>query len=1279
MKKSSYRYLVFLAITILFAISLHATTYYVSTSGSNANSGISPQFPLKTVDAAVDIIKSGDTIVISPGNYQTSVFVSELNEITISGDESGKLTNASAGRVVLKPTKVSDSAIKFYRVKDATISGITFEGPGEGIALERSPNINVTRCTFNNLARGIALNSSANVTLSSSVITQCVLGVFSKNSANFTFIHNTLANATSSGIILLTSPNAVIAESIFISNNTNYVTDDVTADTSTSDNNVLSGITGPFGAVPTVANPYEWSAASNQDFGSTYVVPSFVNPKAFDLRVSPEISWPGGQPGVNLCHCGKKLLDRDGNEFVAGIGAYNYASPTVQNGWKAYEVKFEGSIGKRMSAGVYKADGTLIRLLVQDIPVVNTLYWDGRDDLGRKVEAGEYEIRAISSSIRMLDDGAVGDNGSPKGMFNCDNADVLIPVSDGTIIMLASYDEAGFTLRRLAKNGQPIFASAFTDGDFFGGQEYKNMIIAGRGQDNNGEIVLISLPGERGYLSNGELSYPIFNQEEVGAGKGVAVINDVIYVSISNLDVIRKIDLYNGNHLGDIEVPSVGTVSADKQGNLWAISGTDVVKIVDGNIATRFATQLQYPYGLSVKEGRIAVGDRANSKLNILNSANGQVIAALGKERTEYFTSVSLDLYRDIRGIAYLDDGRLAITEQSRFRIFDPENLAAPAVEMVSNFMESAVTHPTDKSYVYCGLGIYKVNEKNNEWRWIVEAPVFFSVMPNQEDYAWHKKHIGSPGQSVVISGKPYLAYYNHNGSGTLQLWDVTDPVNPKLSFMREGMIGGWAYDTIDFNSDGDILYASGYKFPQEITLIPFTGLDNNGNPTYGERTNLVATDEDQLRSLKSISAVTSDKKVGDLYYLAVTDQFNQMVPAWGADGTGVGKTDVNVKTKWFSRSSGGNYMSISNINIGGNAYVMAGKSFGGQVDLFNEDGLRITTGNWSYPSNYTIGFVDLRFGVHAYERADGKPGAYIEDDGVGRFARYRVDNIETLAKVKIPISWDGNGVEQDGTLPLVERGTGLVPDKKMDIKRVEELPIAGGDWSKWEEAGVSTQILGLPCNVGFKRTMADNLMQSFDEGVVIAAIAADKENFYVYFLAVDQTPQFFITDPGSMWRTDSIELWVEEEQFGLGILADGSPSIFKYRYHNLEGVEWAAGYGLPNENVWGTALTDVGTHPLGKRLETIIGTSLSGKSGFVVCGKIPFKEVFLVGGLPDVEGRQGKALLPTTGEAGEIVRISTSLNNVSMLGRTQDYMIDWPAGKMFSDPTRSFPFVFTD
>ena len=44
-----------------------------------------------------------------------------------------------------------------------------------------------------------------------------------------------------------------------------------------------------------------------------------------------------------------------------------------------------------------------------------SLWWDGLDDLGQLMPAGRYQVRAITHDVRVVDNGAVGDNGNPLG------------------------------------------------------------------------------------------------------------------------------------------------------------------------------------------------------------------------------------------------------------------------------------------------------------------------------------------------------------------------------------------------------------------------------------------------------------------------------------------------------------------------------------------------------------------------------------------------------------------------------------------------------------------------------------------------------------------------------------------------------------------------------------------------------------------------------------------------------------------------------------------------
>jgi hypothetical protein len=416
---------------------------------------------------------------------------------------------------------------------------------------------------------------------------------------------------------------------------------------------------------------------------------------------------------------------------------------------------------------------------------------------------------------------------------------------------------------------------------------------------------------------------------------------------------------------------------------------------------------------------------------------------------------------------------------------------------------------------------------------------------------------------------------------------------------------------------------------------------------------------------------ITIDPAADDIYYMAVTAQHNKMVPAWGASGSGVGKSKADGTPQWFSLSSGGNYTSIDCVRTGENVWVMAAKDFGGQIDLFDADGLRLTTGNVGWASNWQMGFVDMRYAVQCFVGADGKPRAYVEDDCIGRFMRVRLDGAETLKKSVATFQWDGVSAPA-GPPPVADRiGADRPIAQPLAIPKVADLKV-DGDWGAWEKAGVTPQIISLPA-VSWGRSWPDDLFQTFRSCTSIGALAHDGKNLYAYFVVTDDT-MHFDTGAGQMWMNDGVELWVEEEQIGIGFVKDGRPAVFKYRYHNREGKEWAAGYALAAENVWGRKYDDLSAHPLARQLGVAVGASLEGKPGYALMAKVPFDEIKLVGG---IAGRGGKDILPTTGKAGEIIRVGVAFDGVSAWGREQDYKVYWPSGLMFSDPTRNVPFAF--
>jgi hypothetical protein len=1251
------------------------------------------------------MVNNGDNIIIGPGTYKESILIAErfgMKDIplTIIGDESGKRTGDPAGLVVIESAIPGTAALRIHRSQDLMISGITFRGVGEGISLEKVRRGIIERCTFDQLTKGVTISECEDVRLESSVITRCIMGVLVKNATRTRLAHITLSSCNAAGIMISSSAVGEIRNSLILDNATGMVADVASAPSWSSDYNTINGTVGSWGLVGLCRIPYEWFAASGQERHSNYVMPAFIDPAKYDLHIEPTVSWGGGLAGM---YVGTSLEppvknDRDGKPFTirnnnVGTGAYNYPDPKPGVGWKKLNTTLPAT-GVRQSAAIYAKDGTLLRTLLADTSGIRELWWDGLDDTGTPVPAGYFEVRAITHDIQILDDGSLGDNGNPMGTFNCDNAERVVTYKDGSFVISTAYDEAGVPLRFYSASGQPVSGSALTDKELWA-IAYEGTgknIIAGFKR----ELQRIAAPGERLKMPNGMLSYPITTNDELLAktadGKrdipfgGIVVIGERILVTVplAGGSVVRSFEMMTGKKIADWAVQEAGDIDADSDGNVWVLCGEEVVCLnPQGQITKRYAAG-QPGSKIAVGAGQIAVISNQKGKIVFINLADGKIQRTLGKERAmDKWLPVSGDLYKNLRDGAFMDDGQFIICEAGRVRVFQPET-GKETLTILSNFMDAAVPHPKNPEIIYChGASIFRLDHAANAWSYIKEPPG--TVAENLS--------LGQCITSGTVDGRQYLivtgndAYKitdeekkaNSYNPRRYVFIDITDPLNPRYAGALKTFYG-FVYTDLRFDKDGNLCYPENSKM--RIVVLPYLGRDENGYLRYPE-INLFGKTANprQLRGIaeKDVTprgmfhkgGLTIDLRNNDSYLMACTPLNNKMVPAWGASGTGVGKMDAEGRPLWYTPSSGGNYTSISSVCDNKEIWVMAAKDFGGQVDLFSSDGLRLGTSNWNWMSNWTCGFVDLREGLQGYLRPDGKPGAHVEDDNVGRFNRIRVDGTDTLLRTLYPFAWTA-GATKSNTAPSPHEVAGNTLHNMITVPKVTELPI-DGDWTKWTAAKIHPQILSLPIQ-GWGRTFPQNALQTFEAGTSIGAIAHDGKNIYTYILTTDNTPNFHAPGDGRiMWEFDSIELWIEEEQIGLGFNNEGKPKLFKYRYHNRDGKEWSANYLLPDANIWGVKLDNIATHPLGQLLGGALGTSMDGKAGYAIMAKIPMEEVKLVGG---ISGRKGGEILPMTGKAGETFRIGIAFDGVTAWGREQDFKVYWPIGLMYSDPTTNVPFI---
>lgn len=125
-------------------------TYFIRSSGSDRNDGLTPATALGSLEHFAEIAKPGDTVYIGAGEYtERARFQTPATPgqpIRIIGDISGEHTG-DAGQVVL--TSSSNSQIvQLTRADHHQLSGLRFAGGQEGVRIDGAQGIVLQGCSF---------------------------------------------------------------------------------------------------------------------------------------------------------------------------------------------------------------------------------------------------------------------------------------------------------------------------------------------------------------------------------------------------------------------------------------------------------------------------------------------------------------------------------------------------------------------------------------------------------------------------------------------------------------------------------------------------------------------------------------------------------------------------------------------------------------------------------------------------------------------------------------------------------------------------------------------------------------------------------------------------------------------------------------------------------------------------------------------------------------------------------------------------------------------------
>jgi len=159
------------ALTVLAALAwaqpASGATYYVRTSGSDSNDGLSPTDALQTISAASPLVQAGDTVYVGAGTYSEQVDIIGTDgdpgaTISFVADTNGFKTG-DAGDVVVSGSSSRDHGFKIENSDYIRIEGFHVTGAVKiGIKTKDSDRIIIKRCRFyNNHDEGIKLDHGA--------------------------------------------------------------------------------------------------------------------------------------------------------------------------------------------------------------------------------------------------------------------------------------------------------------------------------------------------------------------------------------------------------------------------------------------------------------------------------------------------------------------------------------------------------------------------------------------------------------------------------------------------------------------------------------------------------------------------------------------------------------------------------------------------------------------------------------------------------------------------------------------------------------------------------------------------------------------------------------------------------------------------------------------------------------------------------------------------------------------------------------------------------------
>ena len=307
---------------------------------------------------------------------------------------------------------------------------------------------------------------------------------------------------------------------------------------------------------------------------------------------------------------------------------------------------FSLSAARTTSAGVYTADGTLVRTLWRGRSFAagaHSASWDQLDDSGTPLPGGQYTIKVAHHAMQYVWEGAIGNTSARAGaamLHHSYRGPTSFASIPGGMLYAVGYNEGqsainGFTLGNVQLNQSPVrVTSAFISPDMVAadtarvywtssGQSMSKTTFVSAFDIATGAQATFSAgtPLCLQLMQDGKTCYPsetypstldlnLYDNSNPATGIAVQRAGNILAVAYGAANEIHLFDKTSGQLLRKISVAlnagTINQIAMSPSGDLWVLSGTSALRytaLSTTPVVAATVTSLAKPLAVAVDPG----------------------------------------------------------------------------------------------------------------------------------------------------------------------------------------------------------------------------------------------------------------------------------------------------------------------------------------------------------------------------------------------------------------------------------------------------------------------------------------------------------------------------------------------------------------------------------------------------------------------------------------------------------------------------------------------------